>query len=126
MPEGPVTLSVIHAWTAGAAGAVSGAMLVVGALDGLRLVAARRLLDGLVIALLVVLLLGTMLGPLVVITTAPPRDPLHLLYAGVALVAAPITRFEAARRRVARTGWWLGLGGLVTLGALLRLWVTGG
>jgi hypothetical protein len=55
-----------------------------------------------------------------------PADPLHFVYAMVALVALPVVRLEAMRRRSTRVGWWVCAGGLITLGALLRLWATGG
>ena len=57
---------------------------------------------------------------------------LHALYAGVAVVALPIARVVGARRDppAGRTtsrgiGRWLVAGSLVTLGILLRLWMTG-
>lgn len=119
-------LATLHAWAAVAAAMIAAGLVVLGALDGLGVVAARRGLDRLVLALLVATLLAALLGPGIVIGRAPPADPIHFLYAAVAILAAPLARLEAVRRRSARLGGWLAAGGLVTLGALLRLWGTGG
>ena len=124
------TLAQVHAWlAAGAAIAavlatVAGVALGAGAAGGRRwLVAADRLILALVVLVAAAIALGVGLA---LGRGAGPSDPLHLVYAGVALFALPALRLEAMRRRSARLGWWICAGGLVTLGALLRLWATGG
>jgi hypothetical protein len=119
-------LAVLHAWVATLAAIIAGALVVLGVLDALRMVDARRWLDRLVLALLVALLGATVLGPGIVIGVRPPTDPLHFLYAGIALGTVPVLRFVAHERRSDRLGGWLAVGGIITLGALLRLWATGG
>ncbi len=124
------TLAQVHAWLA--AGAAIAAVLATGAGVALGAGAAggRRWLvaaDRLILALLVLVAAAIALGAgLALGRGAGPSDPLHLVYAGVALLAMPVLRLEAMRRRSARLGWWICAGGLVTLGALLRLWATGG
>jgi|tagenome__1003787_1003787.scaffolds.fasta_scaffold20693108_2 hypothetical protein len=126
-------IAVIHAWLATAAAILAAGAAILGALVGLGAAggrAARLWLDRLVLALLVVIGADVILGGLVAILglgdRAGPADPLHLVYAMVALLTMPVVRLEAMRRRSARIGWWVCAGGLVTLGALLRLWATGG
>jgi hypothetical protein len=119
-------LALFHAWSA-TAGAVAAALLVVlGVLDGARAISAKRRLDRLVLALLAAMTVSALLGPGIVIGVRPPSDPLHFLYAVIALATVPLLRYTAGRRGSPRIGWWVAAGGLVTLGSLLRLWVTGG
>jgi hypothetical protein len=126
-------LDVLHAWLASGAAILATGAVVLGALVALGAAgrrAGRRWLDRLVLALLVVVAADVVLGGLVGILAlggrVGPADPLHFVYAMVALLAVPVVRLEAMRRRSARLGWWVCAGGLVTLGALLRLWATGG
>ena len=126
-------LAVLHAWLASAAAVVAAGAVVLGALAGLGLAAgrsARLWLDRLVLGLLAVVTANVALGGLVAFLglggRSGPADPLHLVYAAAALVALPVARFEVERRGSTRVGWWVCGGGLVTLGALLRLWATGG
>jgi len=124
------TLAQVHAWLA--VGAVVVAMLatLAGAALGAGFAGGRRWLvaaDRLILALLVLVAVAVALGPVLALGRGSgPSDPLHLVYAAVALLAMPVLRLEAMRRRSARAGWWICAGGLVTLGALLRLWATGG
>lgn len=124
------TLAVVHGWLAAGAAVLAVLATLAGAGMGLGALAGRRwlvLVDRLILALLLVVAVALALGPLLVVGRgAWPSDPLHLVYAGVALLAMPVLRLEAMRRRSARVGWWVCAGGLVTLGALLRLWATGG
>ena len=115
----------LHAWVAIAAAVVTGLLVVLGALDGLGVVAGKRWLDRLLIALLAILVVAAILGPGIVVGVRPPSDPLHYLYAVVAIGAVPAARYAAGRRAAPRVGWWVAVGGLVTLAALLRLWGTG-
>jgi hypothetical protein len=119
----------LHAWIAAAAALVAGALVVLGLVQVSGIVtgpATRRWIDRGLLVLLVVVACGALVGPLVLLTVGPPADWLHLLYAALAIAVAPLLRLEAGRRRSPRVGAWVALGGLVTLGALLRLWGTGG
>jgi hypothetical protein len=118
-----------HAWIAGAtaAAAVVVGILAVGAAATHGSPARWRLwLDRAVLALLVLVVIAAVAGVVVLAVVAPPADWLHLVYAGVALVAVPAARGIARSRRSSRLGLWMFAGSLVTLGALLRLWMTGG
>jgi hypothetical protein len=126
-------LAVLHAWLAAAAAIVAAGTGLLGALVGLGVAGgrpARLWLDRLVLMLLVIVAANVALGGLVAIVGAGdrsgPADPLHFLYAVLALGAVPVCRFQAERSGSTRVGWWVCAGGLVTLGALLRLWATGG
>lgn len=119
-------LATLHAWAATAAAILAALLVVLGLLDGAGVIRARRLLDRLILAALVAMAVAAFIGPLVLLTVRPPSDMLHLLYALVAFLAAPLARLESMRRHSARVGWWIALGGGVTLAALLRLRQTGG
>jgi len=126
-------IPVLHAWLAAAAAVIAAAAALLGALAGLGIARGRGMrlwLDRLVLGVLVVvavdIALGAVAALLVTSGRVGPADPLHLVYALVALLVLPLVRLEAMRRRAARTGWWVFAGSLVTLGALLRLWATGG
>jgi hypothetical protein len=124
--------AVLHAWLAVAAAILAAGATVLGLLAGLGRIGgrgARLWMDRMVLGVLAVVGVNQLLGAAVAMF-APggrgPADPLHFVYAMVALVALPVVRLEAMRRRSTRVGWWVCAGGLVTLGALLRLWATGG
>ena len=123
-------LAQVHAWLAVGAAVAAALATLTGLAMGAGIVHGRRWLvaaDRLILVLLVLVAAALTLGPVLVLGRgAGPSDPLHLVYAGVALLALPVLRLEAMRRRSARAGWWVFAGGLVTLGALLRLWATGG
>jgi hypothetical protein len=121
-----MTLAAVHGWIGVLAALLAAAMVVLGVLDGLGRVHARRGLDRLVLALLAATGVGAIVGIGVLVGVQPPSDGLHLVYGIVAVIAVPVARLIAGMRRSARLGWWLAAGGLVTLGALLRLWATGG
>jgi hypothetical protein len=87
---------------------------------------ARRWLDRGVLLLLGMVTVAAVVGPVVFLVAGPPGDWLHLLYAAIALGAVPVARALAAWRRSTRMGLWMAVGSLITLGALLRLWMTGG
>jgi hypothetical protein len=118
-------LARLHAWLATASAVIAGLVVVLGTLDGAGLVRARAWLDRLVVVLFVTLVAVVLLGPGIVVGIGGPADPLHFVYAAVALVAVPLLRFLAARRESAGAGWWMAAGGLVTLGMLYLLWQSG-
>lgn len=118
-------VATLHAWLATASAVLAGILVALGALVGIGVVHGVRWLDGLIVAVMATVAAAGILGPLLFIAVAPPSDTIHILYAGVALFAAPVARLESMRRRSTRVGWWVAAGGLVTLGAILRLWGTG-
>jgi hypothetical protein len=122
-------VSQLHAWLAVVAAVVAAAIVVLGVLDAggwLARSQAKRWLDRAMLALLAVVAVAAVVGPIVLVLVGPPREWLHLVYAAAALAAAPVGRAIAATRAPARMGGWVAVGGLVTLAALLRLWGTGG
>ena len=54
-----------------------------------------------------------------------PSDPLHYLYAVLAVVTFPVARY-LGRRSDKATARWVAFACLVQAGLLLRLWMTGG
>ena len=122
----------LHAWLAVAGAVLATGATVLGLLTGIGVTrgrVARLWIDRLILAILAVVAVDLLLGAGVALLASGgrgPADPLHLVYAVVALLALPAARFEVERRGSTRIGWWVCAGGLVTLGALLRLWATGG
>lgn len=119
-------LALPHAWLATAGAVVAAALVLLGALDGAGVVDARRWLDRLAIALVALMLGALLLGPAMAIGAGGPADPLHFLFAAVAVLAVPVLRQVAVQRGSARVGWWVAAGAVLTLVALQRLWATGG
>jgi hypothetical protein len=118
-------IATLHAWLATASAVLAVLLVLLGSLVGIGVVHSVRWLDRLIVAVMVSVATAGILGPLLFIAVAPPADTIHVLYAGVALLAAPVARLESIRRHSTRVGWWVAAGGLVTLGAVLRLWATG-
>jgi hypothetical protein len=117
-----------HAWLASGTAVVATTLgiLGVGAAAGIVPPAHARIwLDRGVLLLAGVAGLAAFVGAILLLVVGPPADWLHLVYAGVALGAAPGARLIAGWRHSPRLGLWLTAGSLVTLGALLRLWMTG-
>ena len=54
-----------------------------------------------------------------------PGDPLHFLYAALALAILPFARYLGRGSDHATVRWVL-VGGVVQIGLLVRLWMTGG
>ncbi len=79
--------------------------------------------DRVILGGLALVALGTLLGLGILATGGRPADPLHFLYAGVALVILPVVRFwdRLARHRAVAVG----LGGVVLAALVLRLFQTG-
>jgi len=119
------TVATLHAWAATASAVLAVGLVILGSLDGLGVVRAVRWLDRLIVVLLVAVCVAGFLGPILVLAVAPPAELIHFLYAAIALLATPLARLESMRRHSARVGWWVAAGGLLTLGAVLRLWATG-
>ena len=54
-----------------------------------------------------------------------PGDPLHFLYAALALAILPFARYLGRGSDHATVRWVL-VGGVIQIGLLVRLWMTGG
>jgi amino acid transporter len=121
--------------TVGVVAVVATLVLLVTALWSI--VAARRsggerdhrfAVDRALLLLLGVTAVAIVLGGVVFASGSRPADALHLLYAVVALVAAPVGWWLGGRggggRRSRRDGW-LAVAALLQLGIELRLFMTG-
>lgn len=83
---------------------------------------ARLWVDRAILVALGVAIVAAVAGLVVLVGGTGPADPLHFLYAVVALAALPLARFWPAPRR--RRGLLL-LGALVLGGVVVRLFQTG-
>lgn len=83
--------------------------------------------DGLALVVEAFILVTGLIGPLLLATGHQPADPLHLLYAAVALGALPVTLGVAMSRGATgpRRDRWLALGALILTGVSIRLLQTG-
>lgn len=126
----------LHVGAALAAAGAALALTIAGAVAALGGSVRRRSLDRILLAGILGALVAIASGPLLLAGGRTLADPLHALYATVVLLAGPVSRGAAMRdtvlarasRRLASPGLgrWTVAGGLTTLGALLRLWMTGG
>jgi hypothetical protein len=112
------TAQLILGWALGAVALGVGAIALLG---WLRPPMSKRWLDRGVLAGSGVALLAAAIGAIAVLTGHWPADSLHLLYAGIAVLALPVAR---AWGDEPRPGPML-LGGLVLLGIAVRLFQTG-
>jgi heme A synthase len=85
----------------------------------------RQWLDRAILATIVLVAIDVLVGLALLVTGARPVDPLHFLYAVLALAALPVARFWGGRRRGPRAGLIL-LGAVVLVGLIVRLYQTGG
>jgi hypothetical protein len=115
----PIHLAL--AWAAVAAGIM---LLAVALATAAGRTASYRELDAVILAQLAVTGAAAIVGLMLPVTGSAIRDPLHLLYAVIALVAAPIGRY-AGRGDARRIGRFAVVAGLVVLGSTLRLFMTG-
>jgi hypothetical protein len=83
-------------------------------------------LDRAILATLAVVAAGVVTGLVIALTDRGPADPLHLLYALLALIALPIGRAAGAGPRDRRLGRTVLFGAAIGLAAVLRLFMTGG
>ncbi len=115
-----VTAHHVIALLVAAAGLV---LVVVVAAGAGRARPVRFAADRTILAALALVVAGIATGLVVLLTGGGPRDPLHLLYAVVALLVLPVARFWGrlgAHRTLA-----LGVGGVVLAALVLRLFQTG-
>jgi hypothetical protein len=81
-------------------------------------------LDRLILVQSALVAVSTLTGLPGPISGRPPADPLHYLYAGLALAAIPTARYLGRRTDRSVAGWVAGAC-LVEAVVLLRLWMTG-
>jgi hypothetical protein len=104
--------------------AVCGGVLTLTVVAGSALhVETRFAIDRTILAALALVTLGIVLGLVILATGGRPADPLHLLYAVVALIVLPLARFW--QRLAGRRSLAVGIGGLVLAALVLRLFQTG-
>ncbi|MFL5756530.1 MAG: hypothetical protein ACJ77N_09550 [Chloroflexota bacterium] len=132
MTELMATLGAVHAILTVAFVGLVLALLVLAAAAALRAGVTRTIIDRLVLVAVPLALLNAVAGLVLLVLGAAPSDWLHAVYAVVVVLALPVSRALAARRTRGtglpspdRLGRWLLIGSLVTLGALLRLAMTG-
>lgn len=114
-------IHVVLAWAAVAAGV---ALLVVAVATAAGRTASYRALDAAILAQIATTGAAAIAGLVLPLAGSTIRDPLHLVYAAVALLAAPIGRY-AGRGDARRIGRYAVVAGLVVLGSTLRLFMTG-
>jgi hypothetical protein len=114
-------IHVALAWAAVAAGVT---LLVVAIATAVGWAASYRVLDAAILAQLATPGAAAIAGLVLPLAGLTIRDPLHMLYAVVALGAAPIARYSG-RGDVRRIGRYAVLAGVVVLGSTLRLFMTG-
>jgi len=102
------------------AAVATGVAVVVGARLGRP---GRLVIDRLILAALAVILANELIGLVLLVTGTRPADPLHFLYALVALVTLPIVRFWGTLQPWRAAA--LAIGALVLLGLVVRLFQTG-
>lgn len=100
-----------------------------GAMLGGRLAPRLRgwMVDGLALATEAMVLAALVLGLPVLVAGPGPADPLHFLYAALALAALPVALGVALARGLlgAARDRWLALGAIVLVGVAVRLLQTG-
>jgi hypothetical protein len=115
------SLHVALAWSVVASivalAAIAG-LVAVGRLRG------RRWLDRALLVQLGLSLLAVLTGALTV-PSGPPREPLHFLYAVVVTVGPATGRWIGHGRADRSVGRWVAGGALVSLGAVVRSFMTG-
>lgn len=83
------------------------------------------LLDRAIIAQLGTFAAAMVTGLLVLPIHGAPTDSLHFVYAVVGLVVAPTARYATRNAQAQRMGRWQLVAGVVALGVVLRLFMTG-
>ncbi len=98
-------------------------LAVVVALGAGRRQSGRLAADRVILAALALVAVGVVTGLVVLLTGGRPNDPLHLLYAVVALLVLPVARFwgRLGRHRTLA----LGVGGVLLAALVVRLFQTG-
>lgn len=119
------TFASIHLALGVAAAVLGGTTAVLAAIGLGRGRLPRLWLDRAILLALFVVALAIVTGPMLLATGHIPNDPLHLLYAGVALATLPIARFAFPAATPRRRAWLMLAGGLLLVGLFVRLLQTG-
>lgn len=101
------------------------ALTLLAVLPGLAAAYRVRLVDRLLLADLAAALAAAVIGVLLLVTGSRPADPLHFLYAAVALGALPTARYLARTGTERRRAAIMAIGCLVMAGVVVRLFMTG-
>jgi hypothetical protein len=118
-------METLHAGAALVA-AAAGAAVVVLALTALVTGRALRLtIDRLLLVGLVAAGVAIVTGPVLWWQGRQPGDPLHLIYAVAVAGVLPIARFGLPARDWRRRVAWVGVGGVLVIGLVVRLAQTG-
>ena len=118
-------LSAVHAAAAPVVAVLAIALGVVAVIAARGRDAHRNAIDRLILVVLVVALAAGATGAVLLATGHRPSDPLHLLYAAVAVAALPIARFAGGSVRWTSRSWVLAGAAIVLIGVVLRLVATG-
>jgi hypothetical protein len=116
-------VATIHLVTALLVAASAVAVVAVAVVGRVARRDVRFALDRAILAGLLLTAIGIALGLVILATGGRPADPLHLLYAVVALAILPVARFwdRLAGHRLLSVG----IGGLILAGLVVRLFQTG-
>ena len=114
----------LHLMLAWAAAAAAIALLGIAVATAAGWTASYRLLDAAILVQMVASAAAAAAGVVLPLTGSTVRDPLHLVYAVLALVAAPMGRY-LGRGDARRIGRYAVVAGLLVLGATFRLFTTG-
>jgi hypothetical protein len=100
-------------------------LLVAAGLTAAGVVRGRLWLDRAILVQALTAVVAAVVG-LVVLTTRPPADPLHLLYGALLIGAALAVRATLASRSSERLGRWMTVVSVVLVGIFVRAVMTGG
>jgi hypothetical protein len=105
-------------------------LTVIGAAWAVGLVVARRtggpMLYGELVWIVLAIAVAGLIGIVIALTAAPPRDPLHILYGLLAAAALPVAALVARDRPSRQRSAVLGIGLIVLAILMVRLFQTGG
>jgi hypothetical protein len=119
----PTVIANAHQLIAPLVAAAGIGLLAVVVVAAARHRTARFATDRVILVALALVGLGIASGLLVLLAGSRPADPLHFLYAGVALAVLPVARFWGRLERYRAPA--LGIAGIVLAALVLRLFQTG-
>jgi hypothetical protein len=106
---------------------LAGVLILLGAagLTAAGVIRGRLWLDRAILVQTVTAVVAGIVG-LVLLTSRPPRDPLHLLYGTLLIGVALAVRAAVASRSSERLGRWMTVVSVVLVGIFVRAVMTGG
>lgn len=122
-PEAHALIVTVHHLVALLAAAAGLVLVVVVAIGAARRQPVRFATDRTILVALALVGVGIVSGLVMLLTGGRPNDPLHLLYALVALLVLPVARFWGGLER--HRTLVLGVGGMLLAALVLRLFQTG-